>query len=829
MRKDASLCVVTVDRILDIQWQKLTSLYEQEQRAIEAQAAARAAAALQDAGLQQEMKDAEAAAPSARSDDAYPESGIGMKWPLRLHLTFDNAAGECKNQWMFRYLGLLVLHDVVQAITVSTLLVGHTHDIVDQLFSIWARMLRIHNAETYEKMRAVFRDRYISRIQGLVDLMKKRGAQAAEHLSEEERSVFREHQEGASAVDWRSEAGEILQNFTNFVKVTFKEHAAELSPHIELQSVSIDVQGWLQRCMHRKLPELSNLDLAHNFGIEKDADGTVYLYNKHLCDSTERSNEAVKVQHRYRGQLTGDYTTRAKLYEPGAQQLADPFKTPPLHIETDKLRTTALKFAQQHVMTSQELSSFEAMLDRIEQAREEQAKVCAECADLANIYCGHGVVHRPRWAGEEEKQAARQKSSSRAKAWKNMIAHLYDPAYADAHNKGQVHVDWWTKWRLRVHKHILPARIARGMMADPSVLAAPFHPHPTQLVSNEGELPCVAEPGRVDLRWLAVHGIPRVGQMVVLRSSDPREPFYIGLIRSVRGLTQAAHAEIAAVKAAEATRAAECKQAEAAAAAKAAAAAAAAPALVNAFDGRRAATGRRPLGGLHDAALSLKQFEVDVVYWDLHPKDWEDMHFYVDGGKTTKKRVAKCNAWWAKQFAAHGSTLEQVQAELDQATHAQLPPPPAKSWIVDLYRGLSYVPQLQAEDADVTQYNGTTLIVWGDIDDILCKGKHCAHTPGGKAHKMRESTWGAVRRDLTEQLEDPAAAIERAGQPAAAAAVDAGIAYLPSPFVASGVCRFPGAEPGADMSDVEVAPARTAEAALIPAAAATCTPPRARA
>ena len=139
--------------------------------------------------------------------------------------------------------------------------------------SIWARMLRIHNAETYEKMRGVFCDRYISRIQGLVDLMKKRGAQAAEHLSEEERSVFREHQEGATAVAWCSETGEILQNFTNFVRDTFEEHAAELSPHIELQSVSIDVEGWLQRCMHRKLPELSNL--AHNFGIEKDAGGVL--------------------------------------------------------------------------------------------------------------------------------------------------------------------------------------------------------------------------------------------------------------------------------------------------------------------------------------------------------------------------------------------------------------------------------------------------------------------------------------------------------------------------------------------------------------------------
>jgi len=70
-------------------------------------------------------------------------------------LTFDNAAGECKNQWMFRFLGLLVLHGVVLHVSVSNLLVGHTHDIVDQLFSIWSRMLRLKDTPTLDAMRSL--------------------------------------------------------------------------------------------------------------------------------------------------------------------------------------------------------------------------------------------------------------------------------------------------------------------------------------------------------------------------------------------------------------------------------------------------------------------------------------------------------------------------------------------------------------------------------------------------------------------------------------------------------------------------------------------------
>jgi len=56
------------------------------------------------------------------------------RWPRRLHLTFDNTSGEAKNTTFFKAMAALVHYGVFEAITMSQLLVGHTHDIVDQMF-----------------------------------------------------------------------------------------------------------------------------------------------------------------------------------------------------------------------------------------------------------------------------------------------------------------------------------------------------------------------------------------------------------------------------------------------------------------------------------------------------------------------------------------------------------------------------------------------------------------------------------------------------------------------------------------------------------------------
>lgn len=55
--------------------------------------------------------------------------------PSTLYLQADNCSGENKNKYMFAFLSLLVSLGIFQEIFLSFLLVGHTHEDIDQLFS----------------------------------------------------------------------------------------------------------------------------------------------------------------------------------------------------------------------------------------------------------------------------------------------------------------------------------------------------------------------------------------------------------------------------------------------------------------------------------------------------------------------------------------------------------------------------------------------------------------------------------------------------------------------------------------------------------------------
>ena len=69
LRKDSSLCVLTVERMLDIQWSQFMTLAEERQRVRDAKAQARAAAAIHDPAIAQEIRDEAAAAPSVHTGE----------------------------------------------------------------------------------------------------------------------------------------------------------------------------------------------------------------------------------------------------------------------------------------------------------------------------------------------------------------------------------------------------------------------------------------------------------------------------------------------------------------------------------------------------------------------------------------------------------------------------------------------------------------------------------------------------------------------------------------------------------------------------------------
>ena len=82
----------------------------------------------------------------------------GQPMPHVLYVQLDNIARENKNSIVFGYLSMLVNQGVFKKIKVNFLLVGHTHDHIDQMFSTFSRQLSRHDAFTLPKLVYIISD-----------------------------------------------------------------------------------------------------------------------------------------------------------------------------------------------------------------------------------------------------------------------------------------------------------------------------------------------------------------------------------------------------------------------------------------------------------------------------------------------------------------------------------------------------------------------------------------------------------------------------------------------------------------------------------------------
>ena len=69
-----------------------------------------------------------------------------------LYIQLDNATRENKNSTMFGYLSMLVDQGLFSKVKVNFLLVTHTHDHIDKMFSTFSRQLSRHDAFTLPKL-----------------------------------------------------------------------------------------------------------------------------------------------------------------------------------------------------------------------------------------------------------------------------------------------------------------------------------------------------------------------------------------------------------------------------------------------------------------------------------------------------------------------------------------------------------------------------------------------------------------------------------------------------------------------------------------------------
>jgi len=77
------------------------------------------------------------------------------KLPRILLLHMDNTCKENKNNLVIKYLAFLVHHNVFDEVRILFLLVGHTHSIIDQRFSVISRALREQDAYTLDQLGAL--------------------------------------------------------------------------------------------------------------------------------------------------------------------------------------------------------------------------------------------------------------------------------------------------------------------------------------------------------------------------------------------------------------------------------------------------------------------------------------------------------------------------------------------------------------------------------------------------------------------------------------------------------------------------------------------------
>jgi hypothetical protein len=433
---------------------------------------------------------------------------VPFMWSEGLHVTFDNTSGDSKNSTTFRYLALLVAMGIYRYITVSTLMVGHTHDIVDQMFSVWSQRLRENNAPALSDLMKLMRDKYSTKIYELkrhIDKIRRAGERPSDDVS---------------------------------VAARLKELAREfgVQPHMVLQTFIVDVDRWLS------LGSISGISSPHCFYIVKETivdeetktkREAVVMYNRYLAKSHE--DHTVHHNPAYARVRFGPWTTRAIVMEMWQLPTTDPYRCPPQYVDTEVHRQCLNHhFLKEKNMNKAQHDEMMAQLKKFDDTMQELALGCSECARMSKERTAIGVIHRadPTAPDSEESKLSREKEKKKRTLKTQYNKHMADPEFVDQHRTLRVD-GWYTQWIERVQTVIEPYYLARRLIAAPSAeqrLITGRAAHPVALVSDKTEPPLRRQ--RVDQRWRATHPPPKVGDFVLLRGR-PWVPIWVGQVKQV--------------------------------------------------------------------------------------------------------------------------------------------------------------------------------------------------------------------------------------------------------------------------------------------------------
>lgn len=339
-----------------------------------------------------------------------------VNWPPRLHICFDNAPGENMNANVFMYLSWLVHVGVFREITIGTLLVGHTHNINDQLFSVWSRSLNHSNCYTLSEMMELFK-----KYTGKVKDTSSHEPQAPQHVPSQivsepvPVSLISEYdgvQLRAFPADQRVKVKKALLQAVEDIQGA----VSQATPHMEVINYNASIESWLGSSMNRVAFE--KITKYHVFKFVKNPQGQTQLFLK-FVQNAERTYSAVPHVFSHAGV---NYRSLRTVLEPHQTLDWDPLRLPYVPFDTTCVRAEIKQLTTEKAMTPAQVTELELMCDRLDEQNLTQRGGCALCTGLLEKWITAELVVIPR-SGPSVGESRTQRRQNIDKAREKLIEH----------------------------------------------------------------------------------------------------------------------------------------------------------------------------------------------------------------------------------------------------------------------------------------------------------------------------------------------------------------------------------------------------------------------
>lgn len=478
-------------------------------------------------------------------------------WPRRLHVCFDNAVGENLNTNVMMYLGALVHHGVFHRITIGTLLVGHTHNINDQLFSVWSKFLDHNDVKTPSQMVKAFEENYHSNMketdaarlaretlnssaqQSVVDLtqaLPDAPMKAPGDALNDSKSCMSSSEVCSLYVEEKGEKTKRL--YFNAMK-DLRDASSIHRPIIEVVNKNAHVAGWLgDDILKTAKRSLQNVGRYHNFSIDKDpSSGDTFLHRKFTVDAHiiyDKPHPFILED--------GPYRHRDLLYRSGVTIDRDPVAYPFQTVETEGTKKLLEALTMEHSINDVERAELHLLVQKFQVQVAAQAANCITCGTLTSRSAAVGVIRQLKGVPTaNEKEAHKDKTKERETVHGLLATHLGDHAEATlrAHNAMRM-PGWWTKYLFTyiplIQAHYVSRNITqKDANAGAAAMRGGFLAHPEDL-DNAEQIAYL----RVERICYSEIGAPKPDHFVILRAKreEYKSYFWLGKVRQYRDVTQ---------------------------------------------------------------------------------------------------------------------------------------------------------------------------------------------------------------------------------------------------------------------------------------------------